>query len=306
MNYIAYKLKFDGLVHFGNVNLEDSNYTFTADTLFSALCHEAIKSNSIDKLINMVRSRMLKISDAFPYIGEELFLPKPYINIEKKDSSGDSVLKKAYKKLKYIQVSKFEEFLSGEYDVVNNIGIELLGKSQTKVSAAVRGEEETKPYRVGMYGFNEGNGLYIIVGYENVEAKEYVKQLLCGLSYSGIGGKRTSGLGRFTLTESVLPNELLKRFKTGKNNMTIAISLPADEELEKAMEDSQYSLIKKSGFVQSSTYAKEQRKKRDIYLFASGSCFKNVFNGDVYDVADGYGNHPIYKYAIPMFMEVDS
>ena len=47
-------------------------------------------------------------------------------------------------------------------------------------------------------------------------------------------------------------------------------------------------------------YAEEQRKKKTLYVFDAGSCFENSFEGAVYDVSNG-GNHPVYRYAIPMF-----
>ena len=43
MNYQAYKLKFQGAVHLGKNRLENGEFVFCADTLFSALCHEALK-----------------------------------------------------------------------------------------------------------------------------------------------------------------------------------------------------------------------------------------------------------------------
>ena len=43
MNYEAYRLKFKGAVHFGSHSLESGCSSFCADTLFSALCQEALK-----------------------------------------------------------------------------------------------------------------------------------------------------------------------------------------------------------------------------------------------------------------------
>ena len=43
MEYKAYKLMFQGAVHFGKQNLDEGEYSFYADTLFSALCQEALK-----------------------------------------------------------------------------------------------------------------------------------------------------------------------------------------------------------------------------------------------------------------------
>lgn len=45
MEYKAYKLKFLTGVHFGKGSLDDTSYAFCADTLFSALCIEALKDS---------------------------------------------------------------------------------------------------------------------------------------------------------------------------------------------------------------------------------------------------------------------
>ena len=76
-----------------------------------------------------------------------------------------------------------------------------------------------------------------------------------------------------------------------------------DDELEQALEDASYLMQKRSGFVASAIYADEWRKKRDLYVFSAGSCFKNCFQGDIFDVSDG-GRHPVYRYAKPLFMGV--
>ena len=74
---------------------------------------------------------------------------------------------------------------------------------------------------------------------------------------------------------------------------------------EAALEQAHYLLVKRSGFVASETYAKEQLRKRDLYVMQAGSCFRTRFEGDVYDVSDG-GSHPVYRYAKPLLMEVIS
>ena len=91
--------------------------------------------------------------------------------------------------------------------------------------------------------------------------------------------------------------------KKSDRYMLLSVALPADEELENAMENASYLLEKRSGFVASSDYAEEWRKKKDLYVFTAGSCFVNCFAGDIYDVSEG-GKHPVYRYAKPIFMGV--
>lgn len=308
MEFKIYKLHFLGMVHFGNTGLEDTGYSLCADTIFSALCHEAINrgEDDIAALHNAVREDNILISDAFPYIGEELYLPKPYIRIQGSESSRDSVIKKAYKKLKYVPLSGFEKYLNGTFDVMSFDGFDNFGQSVIKVSASVRGEEDTLPYRVGMYSFNENNGLYIIVGYTNEHYSELIKKLFEGLAYSGIGGKRTVGLGRFELSIEEVPSIMKKRIICdGKTKMLLSVSLPREDEMISAMEGASYSLMKRSGFVQSSSYNDTSMKKKDLYVFRAGSCFTSSFKGDVYDVSTSEGSHPVYRYAKPLFLEVE-
>ncbi len=309
MEYKVYKLKFQGAVHFGRRNLEDGEYTFCADMLFSALFQEALKmdENASDCLLRYVQDGKLLLSDAFPYIGGTYFLPKPMKRITVGHDHGDSKMKKALKKLKYIPVQELENYLLGRFDVRTSPDMEeALGDFQMKVSAAVRGEEETKPYRIGNYYYRQGNGLYVIIGYEDAGIAEFVEQLLMGVGKVGIGGKKTSGAGKFELMTGKMPEELRERLiKQGERYMTLSLSLPRDDELEDTLMEAEYILVKRSGFVDSSDYAREQRRKKDLYVIKTGAYLKTRFEGDVYNVADGSGSHPVYRYAKPMFMEVD-
>ena len=90
--------------------------------------------------------------------------------------------------------------------------------------------------------------------------------------------------------------------RTGRY-MLLSTALATDEELESALDGASYLLTKRSGFIASDTYALEARRKRDLFVFASGSCFVNRFSGDIFDVSIG-GGHPVYRYAKSLFVEV--
>ena len=248
-----------------------------------------------------VKSGQLVLSDAFPYVGEQYLIPKPMIYVES-NKKGDSAEKKKYKKLKYLPLEQLEDFLAGKLDT-DRIPDEY-GTIQQQTMTSVRNEEETKPFHVGTCYFEEGNGLYVIAAYETEEQLMMLDELLEAVSFSGIGGKKNSGLGRFTFTRG-RNTKLLEQYLNRKSDrfMLLSSSLPADDELESALEDASYLLSKRSGFVASDQYADEWQKKRDLYVFAAGSCFKNRFAGDIFDVSMG-GNHPVYRYAKPMFMGV--
>ena len=89
--------------------------------------------------------------------------------------------------------------------------------------------------------------------------------------------------------------------------MLLSVALPTDSELEKALEGASYLLEKRAGFVapgvnNEAMECEEWQKKRDLYVFSAGSCFKNVFEGNIYDVSRG--GHPVYRYAKAMFLGV--
>lgn len=94
MKYKAYKLAFTSGIHIGKTMLVDSNPGIHADTLFSALCQEALKigEDTLAELYGYACDGKLQISDAFPYIGDTCYLPKPMKRIVT-ESQGDSTLK---------------------------------------------------------------------------------------------------------------------------------------------------------------------------------------------------------------------
>ena len=307
VDYKLYKFQFNSAVHFGKNNLDDGEFSCCADTLFSALCQEAVRMGEdvLEDLCNFVREEKLLFSDAFPYIGNTYFIPKPMKRIELENNNGNSVVKKAYKKLKYIPIDKLDIYLQGKYDVINAHDFDAFGHFEMKTAASIRGENETVPYRIGTYYYNSGNGLYIIVGYQGEEILEMPEQLLTHLSFSGIGGKRASGFGRFQLFSGKIPSGFCERLeRTGERYMALSVSLPKEEELESALKGAEYLLLKRSGFVSSEKYASEQMRKKDLYVFKAGSCFSERFHGDIYDVLDKCGRHPVYRYAKPILMEV--
>ena len=228
-----------------------------------------------------------------PYSEAGYMLPKPIMYIEKKDR-GDSEVKKKIKKLKYIFSDDLKAFLAGEIDIEKYRDVSP-GYSKRHTKAAVEGLEETRPYHVGVYYFKEGYGLYIIVGYENDEAYDLVTGLFESLSYTGIGGEKSGGLGRFSFNMAKRDDELLSSLGgEHEKYMLLSTALPSQKELREVMESSTYLLLKRSGFVYSDTFSETGMRKEDMFMFAAGSCFNRYFDGDIFEVGRG-GDHPVYR-----------
>lgn len=305
MDYKLLKMTFPAGIHIGSGMLTDGEPIFTADTFFSALCLEAIRMpGGIDKIYQLCSEGKILFSDALPYIGQTLYIPKPYIEI-KGEHDGDSVKKKAFKKLNYIPMDKLDVYLQGKIDAVSEVEkYRGLGKYEMRAQVVVNRNKDPEPYHVGIYHYNENAGLYIIVGYSSPSDWKYFYELIYSLSYTGIGGKKSSGLGKFQIEERECPKEFCKHLSGDyKKYISLSISLPQIEEMNVACADSNYKLVKRGGFVYSETYAPEAQKKKTVYLFSAGSCFINKYKGCILDVSVD-GAHPVYKYAKPLFVGV--
>ncbi len=109
------------------------------------------------------------LSDAFPYDRTRCYIAKPMIERnfpdEKEQEAGNSERKKQDKKMKFIPLDAVEEYVGGALDAKEiNRSLKEIGMRELRTQAAVRGEEETLPFHVGVYHFREGCGLYLIVG----------------------------------------------------------------------------------------------------------------------------------------------
>ena len=161
MKYSIYKLEFQTGVHLGTGMLNESEYTFRADQLFSALYIEALKLECEKQFYDCVKRGKLLFSDAFPYLGKTYMIPKPMIYVEPK-VRGISEQKKLFKKIKFISIEQIEEFLNGTMNLSEN-PMKNYGTYIQQSMANVRCEEDTVPYRVGTFYFSKDNGLYVIV-----------------------------------------------------------------------------------------------------------------------------------------------
>lgn len=302
MEYTIYKLEFQTGVHFGIGALDEGAYTFHADQLFSAMYIEAMKLGKAQRFYEMVKTGDLLFSDALPYIDKQYLVPKPMVYVQT-DNQGESKQKKAYKKLKYFPVEKIDEFLTGNMNLETD-PMKGFGQMHQQTMAHVRNEDDTLPYRVGTFYYAPGCGLYVVIAYKSDNELSMAEELLETLSYTGIGGKKTSGMGKFNFRKGKPSKELEERLcKKSARSMLISVALPKEVEINQAMENASYLLEKRTGFVASIDYALEWRKKNDLYVFTPGSCFTNRFLGDIYDVSNG-GNHAVYRYAKALFLGV--
>lgn len=238
--------------------------------------------------------------------------------VKETQEQGNSIRKKQFKNMKYVPIEYIKAYMKGEYPEKHLEDCKEIGKEGVKTAVAVRGHEEPEPYRVSAYYFNAGNGLYLILGSSGEVAEILFDDLMESLSYSGLGGKKSAGLGRFEYAKKTVPEMLGKALRNGSEGVSghfgqsmsggyvvlMSTALPEVGKLESVLADASYSLLKRSGFVDSTTFDDQQMRKKDLYVLAAGSCMKNVFDGCMVEEKNG-GRHPVYRYAYGLFLEVD-
>ncbi len=298
MTLKLYTLTFKN-AHFGEGNLNESHFTFDASRLFSALFLEALKLKREAEFLNMCQAQSFVLSDAFPYIEGQVYLPKPigYPTYQEKPLANLKVARaeaKKVKKLSYIPVDQMPAYLAHSAD------IEQLGKNLKKLgtqSAVTRKGED--PYEVGVTAFAES--LAIIA-----TQSELFDTLMASLQYSGLGGKRTSGYGQFQLAIRDLPEKWRKNITVtpAKTAMLLTTSVPNAEEMTPSMNGAKYLLKKASGFAYSES-TQELLRKQDLYKFKAGSTFETPYRGDIVDVRPDGFPHPVWNYAKALFYELE-
>lgn len=307
MNYTLYQLEFQNGVRFGSGNLDSTEITFHVDTLFSALFQEALKFGREKEFLSCIEEGKLLFSDAFPYIGKCFYIPKPIVHVEPKtdQEQGISRKKKLFKNLKYIPQEYLEIFLKGDFEEKHMGNLKDLGKYAMKTAVAIRGQEEPQPYRVSTFCFQEGNGLYLILAYEQEEDKNLFEELMESLSYTGIGGKRSAGFGRFEAMEGKMPDSLRSKLTDiGEMKVLLSTALPQKQQLETVLEGATYTLIRRGGFIDSQNLKNGPKRKKDLYVFAPGSCFKTAFSGQIQEEETGEA-HPVFRYEKALFLGVN-
>lgn len=302
LTFQLYLMKFQS-AHFGSSLLEETQATFTADRLFSALFMEAMKYNLENEFYQLAVSDDFQLSDAMLY-NNGLYFPKPIgyplrNNIKRSDKNESRREAKKVKELNYLYEDDFDYFISGEAQLED---LEQFASEEkmlfTKEAKTSVGED---PYRIGTVHYESNTALAVIARQHALS-----DQLFESLQYSGLGGKRSSGLGQFKLEIAPLEDYLSERITTKSQEplMLLTKAIANDNELEGVLEGSAYLLEKASGFAYSRA-GKDNYRKQDLYKFKAGSTFQSSFEGTIIDVAPDEFPHPVWNYSKPLFLRLE-
>ena len=339
MSYYLYKLRFTSPVRFGTdkgaSGLSMSGFTASADTLFSALCDEWIQILGLDSFkdfISWVQAGDLLLSDLLPFNHSsdsaegkqdcKIYIPKPVMLVKgeqtKKSSMGDSVMKKKFKKITHIQVDAIQSYIefqqAGDTDGFAMDPSQVFSEIKT-TRASISHNPESLPYHVASVKFLPDAGLCFVVRM-NDDKKLLFDKVLESLGMNGIGGKRSSGYGKFVVENDgekleqgphqPASYEALSRMLHHESDTYLAISciLPSKKDFP-ILQDNRtcYQLSIRKGFVYSRDHSDTNMKRKQVVMVRAGSCMPTRMEGTVADTNPG-GNHEVYRYGKGLFLGV--
>jgi CRISPR-associated protein Csm4 len=323
--YSIFRLNFTTPVRFGNgkgaSGLDTRKISLSSDSLFSAVFSEYISffgEEASNKLVSSFGKGETAISSLLPWKitekGFSYYIPKPIFPSLKK--VGEDNVKKQLKKIKFISmsnISRYIDFINGKTGLGNEKDWDLeIGAELLTDRVNLKGDKP-EPYRVASYRFVDGAGLYFIIRYTDKNMFDSFKKVVKLLGISGIGGKVSSGMGKYTLEICNMDGEgeeklLYDMLENEKANVQMLMGAyhPKEEEIENLKQDGYtYILENRDGFCTSPHFssANGALKRKSCTMVAEGSCFAKRLEGEILDLS--YGDfHKVYRLGKTLFVGV--
>ena len=313
--HITYYLNFRSPLHLGrrSFELEETEISIPADTLFSAICQmwrtfygEAGLTDFLDQY---QKSEPFLLTSAFPFAGDIRFFPKPLIDL---NISADDALKKI-KRVHYLSEKRFRQFVNGETMTLDanhliNSG-QLWIHDEDKPPCTVwkidkrprvtldRQSSASEIWHLGNVKFREGYGLWFGAKFDTDETQTQIETILRVLGDTGVGGERSAGFGLFDFRSQPIelgPERDASRF------VTLSPVCPRDVSQLNTLiqgDDVGYALEERSGWIGSSEGSGLRRQQ--VWLFTEGSVLSGNGTrvGRLVDVQPEGCPHPVWRYA---------
>jgi CRISPR-associated protein Csm4 len=294
------KLHFRSPLHLSKGKTDDygeSEELLHADTLKSALyvcVRQMLGPGAVGDTDAFFRR--FRTSSAFPFVGNELFFPKPQARIQPfpDDEVAEERQAKKHKKLAFLGQSYFEDLITDQKRklrrddftadgrfVSDHADVRALGRTpvfatdvQQRVTIPASYEEDPLPYYVDRLYFSETAGLWF--AFEASEGDNTVyAEMLAALKYlgdCGIGTDRSVGNGQFEVNEASL---VLHVPDQPTHQLLLSLWCPEKTELDADfLGESAYGLVKRGGYMASPDRPEHLTyRKKSIYMFTEGSLF---------------------------------
>ncbi|GAB2596434.1 type III-A CRISPR-associated RAMP protein Csm4 [Spirosoma areae] len=298
--YKVLKLHFRSPLHLSKGKTDDyseSEEVLHADTLKSALyvCARQVLGADIVGDTDAF-FRRFRISSAFPFVGNELFFPKPQARIQPflDTEIAEERQAKKHKKLAFLGQSYFEDLITdrkrklrrddfttdGRF-VSDHADVRILGEApvfatdvQQRVTIPANYEDDPLPYYVDRLYFNQTAGLWFAFEdneNDNTAYTDMLAALKC-LGDNGVGTDRSVGNGQFEVSEASLT---LRMPDQPTHQLLLSLWCPEQTELNTDfLGGGAYGLVKRGGYIASPDRPEHLTyRKKSIYMFTEGSLF---------------------------------
>ncbi len=311
-------------VGMGRETTYNSVHTIHSDTLSAALAAMRVQIKGAEGVKEFMES--FRISSAFPFWKEHLYLPKPQgrLDITVKGRAENQV-RKLLKGIQYIESSIWNKLIRGEKIEVeekqiqhNLLSIPLLEDNDTmifqslvneRVSVPRDDKQDATPFFFEWDYYHNDAGLYVLIDAED-ELYDEIFEYFTLLGEQGIGTDRSVGGGKFAAEKGVA----LELGKTPDNcnaQLLLSLFIPDEQELKLLnLDNSTYSILLRGGFMAGSN--QEQLRhlhKKSIYMFSTGSVFKTNerLNGKIVDLRPEWNTiemHPVFRSGRPLSIPI--
>ena len=278
-----------------------------SDTLFGGIANQWIKvptPYSIDELIARLSSSSppFRISSAFPFAGDEYYLPTP---IGVSASYMDTL-----KNVPYLELADFLRLAQGEAGHLQRL------RDRDPVSGIIYGSTAprltidrmtfaTSVYDTRGWSFAANSGLYFILEVCDPEMRGPLELCIRLLGESGIGSDRSVGFGSFKANLDPIDDHVewaeLFSERTGPDVTHCALSLIYPRDHAEARASVSYDIIPRRGWILS-TSSTVQAKRIGCRMFTEGSLFKIPVRGHLADVRPSIfaDQHEVWRYGIAL------
>jgi len=306
MTFDIFKLYFQSPLHLSRGKLNtyaNSDDVLHSDTIKSALYATALDIYDKSELPPDYFDSF-QVSSAYPFEGDELWLPRPFSY----QPDPGSELRKALKKVEYLPKAVFEAVAEGDktawkslLDSDNNFRQPKIFEDYMtqRVQISLEDARSTPFYIVKHYPMSPVScGLYFMVQQTGEDAAflPRLKGMLKFLGENGIGLNRRLGNGQFRAEHSTMT---LREPENANAALSLSLYSPTQTELDALdLEKSAYLFTQRGGWIASpENEAAMSLRKRSFYMFSEGSVFKTTENaplkGRVVDVAPDDTKVPI-------------
>jgi CRISPR-associated RAMP protein, Csm4 family len=305
-----FKLRFPS-----GISLYDNRHILHSDTLWSAICNAANLLFGSSAVETLRQSNTTLISSAFPFVGEEIFFPRPLSFYKEPENYAEQ---KKFKKVRFISEKIWTEMISGKFAdlkkgfIQSVLWFEKAPKleafsvtverprvtlDRVSISPTLFSSEETF--------YDESVGFFFLAEFENDDIKQIFSSALRLLSAEGIGAERSVGKGWFRVEEA---SYQLQKVQNPNVFLLLSLYTPTEDELSYLdVDNSFYEIVERGGWVTSCGGMTMRRKK--VRAFSEGSVLrfkKGTPKGQIVEVLSMQQSltHNVYRnlqaFAIPI------